>query len=247
MTTTATTECDTLLSLLNALARGAPGTTLIDGGGGDRAVLRFALDDRLIALPSWLLAALESDWHVKVTPALMSDDCREPVSAAVLFARFRPAVEFVDCAWCVPKPEQAKIRDALAGFVPPAFVVDALREVVAVWPLREPLRDMTRARALQRRLAERLGTATANDVEMSPPSKFHGPEFVQPVSRLVAADDPGAFISIAGKCKDVGTYGPLATIRAHDADRAYTLSEIEAALTPPTPETDTPKKRGARP
>jgi hypothetical protein len=270
-TTTAASYCDTLLALLNLLARAAPGTLLIDAGAGDRAVLKCGAGDRpMTVLPSLILDGLESDWHIKLGPSLMSDDGREPLAVSALYARFRPRVSFDrdHGGHHVAEPDAAKIRDALTGFLPPAFIIDALGEVTAWWPLREPLRDMTRARALQRRLAERLGAETALDVEMTPRPRFIGPGQVVPASRMVAADAPDAFVSVAGKCRDVGMYGRWVTITTLDAERiqpvpigtgtlddaqagTYALEDIESALTHQTTTTEpaaetTSRRKGAR-
>jgi hypothetical protein len=111
---------------------------------------------------------------------------------------------------------------------------------------------MTRARALQRRLAERLGAETALDVELTPRPRFHGPEQVVPASRMVAADAPEAFVSVAGKCRDTGAHGRWVTIDGLDTERTYALADLDAALSPPTntttttePET-TSRRKGAR-
>jgi hypothetical protein len=248
------TYCENVLALLNLLARAAPGELILDFfGTPERGDVKCSTGARLTVLPTPVLAALEADWHVRVVPALTSDASgRVPVSVAALYARFRPPVSFdAKAGRHVAEPDAAKIRDALAGFLPAALIVDALGEVTAWWPLREPLRDMVCARDLQRRLAERLGAATETDVEMAPPPRIIGPGFAR-MSHMLPADAPAAFVSIAGKCRDAGAFGPWVSIDVLDAARTYDVEEIAAALARPntiTTEPDaetTSRRKGAR-
>jgi hypothetical protein len=165
-----------------------------------------------------------------------------------LWARWRPRVEFNrERGHHVLDDDATKIREALGTFLPPAFIADALGEAVAWWPLKTALRDMPGARDLQRRLAERLGAATEPDVEMTPPPRMHGSGYIVPSSRKLPADDPAAFVSVSGKCQNVGMYGRWVTITTLDAERTYAVEEIEAALTPAPPEpTETTRRKGAR-
>jgi hypothetical protein len=238
------TYCEAILRVLNLLARGAPGTLLLAAPGyPSRAVLRLETTD-VPTLPVWVLDALEADREIRVSPALLTDDCREPVAVTTLYARFHPVVAASDDKGGFDVLDAVKIRDALAGFLPPAVLVDALREVVALWPLAEPLRDMAKARDFQRRIAERLGGAITPEIEMGQaPQVYGGPEIARPPSRKVPADDPGAFVSLAGRVRSAGVFAPWVAISLLDAGRAYTVDEITAALSPLTETETTPRKK----
>jgi len=230
--TTQTGYCAQLLALLQLIARAAPGSLLLSLGRRDRAQLRLQAGERpILVLPTCVLAALESDQHIGVAPALGDDVVGEPISTAMIFARFRPSIVPSDDrgGYDVVGADAAKIRDALASLtLAPACLVNALTEVVAFYPLRDPLRDMPRARALQRRLAERLGAVTQPEIEMAPPPQVYG--YPSPPSRKLPADDPGVFVPIAGKVRGAGVFAPWIMITMLNAERRYTLDEIDAAL-----------------
>jgi hypothetical protein len=226
---------ESLLALLNALARGGSGHILevharSSGGVGYRVVRLPIPDEAWRFLPAAVLEIVEQPWAARIAAGMRRADAQSRlVSVSVAFAVFPIAVRFDrDTDW--RHQADAAVRDAalarLEAFpLSPGFLIDALDTLVPLWPLSEPLLDLEQARHLQRRLADVLDASRA-PVRLPIPSSA-GP------SRVIeyATNDPAAHLPMPGAIvRDMGDPAPVVTFAAADPARVYTLNEFEAAL-----------------
>ena len=177
------------------------------------------------AIPLPLLDAIRDAWGARVMPVTRA--AGHPQDLASAFVYWRAETRFDrDTEWrYVVAPEaQARIREALGAFpMPPAQLVDAGPEIVALWPLDSPLavdRDPTRAIALLVALAERLGA----DVEI--------------------ARDLAATLPLAGVIRGDWNHTDLVDIVDVEPARRYRVEDLEAALaTPQLAAEGTPRRK----
>ena len=226
-------HCASIKTALNLLAGSSagPGALCVDarslGRVGHQAYM-LPVDARgsaFHALPLALLALLEDGgWQLRVSVAVHDEAGTPPRALNALFASWVLPLEFRApdggaWRWYIAPEQTARVRDALAAFpFAPSVLIDAGPEVIALWALTEPLRDMTRARTAQRALTERLGA----DSDARP----------QPGNRpVLAADDPGVLVPLAGIVRGMGdTLPPLITLPLVEPARVYDLSDLERAL-----------------
>lgn len=181
------------------------------GGIGHQELLVYGVTPGL--LPVGLLDLLESrsDWYVEASPAVKETSSPR---LQVLFARFPILLVFGPYEWSVPEDRVVDVARRIDSFgIPPTAVINAMREIVVLFRLEAPLflrteAELTRARALQAHLAERIGAAAS-------------PE----------AHDPTSFIPLCGRIREVGSNSlHRVQIPVLDLDRIYSLAELEGSI-----------------
>ncbi len=177
------------------------------------------------AIPFPLLDAIRDNDGTRFTPVTRAGGLQD---LAIAFVCWRPAQCFdASTGWryTIAPDAQERIREALAAFaLPPAQLIDAGPEVVALWLLEAPLavdRDPARALALLVGLAERL----AGDV--------------------TTAQDLGALLPLCGVIRnwnhELADHVDVVDV---EPGRRYPVEQLEAALASPQPaEAATPRRK----
>ncbi len=227
-----------ITALLNALARGAEGGVLDiharseHGLGYDHKLPRIPRGGWTY-LPAFVFDLLEAGWAVQFGAAARQPGSgAEFLSLCALFTAHRIETDFKPAPgqswkWRRDEAAAANVLRWLREFSSaPAFIIDAFKEIVALWPLAEPICALDEARRLQRRLAELLGAATQQVTLRIPSTTTAGGSLLE-----TPADDPLAYLPMPGSIiRELGSPPPVVTFAAVAPDRSYPLAEIEAAL-----------------
>lgn len=241
MTTTTSVEMTftaALLGFLNALGHDAGDVQLeiharSPAGVGYEQYIPTVPRGGWRCLPPFAFTMLDSGWEVRIGAATRRARTSEFASLSTLFAvfslelDFRPIPGRESARWRREADAVAEVMARLAGFAaPPGFILDGFKELVALWPLRDPILDLDRARIMQRRLSETLG-ATTQTVGLPVRFSASAGGFVIETP----ADDPMAFLPLPGSIvRQVGQLVPVVTFTAASPDRIYDIHKMEAAL-----------------
>lgn len=183
-----------------------------------------------------------------VSPAIRaSNNSRYVLATAVAFVRWTLEPAFIGGVWRIPSEPRANVLTAIDGFAcQPSAVIDAGREIVAIWRLARPFDLVTEdgylgATRLQQRLANALGgsrTALPHIVHSG-----SGPNQLEHIN----AHDPVGFLPIAGMQTDLGVRGarPLIRVRDLHPSRVYTAEQLDAAASTLEAGSSTRTKRAA--
>ena len=181
-----------------------------------------------------------ASWFITVAPAVRDGASDRALRLHALFARW--FIEpFMDVTtgweWAIPAEPVAKLRKRIRSFkCPPTVVIDGLREITALWQLKEPMELRPEAAHaavvdVQARLAQALGASCAETKHFVPSSQPVGPDNFTRVD-VNPAYAPESFIPLCGIVREMGSRdgAPHVVTLDVEPERVFGLEEIERAI-----------------
>jgi len=212
-----------LVGVLRVLAGAGPGYLQMDArtlsGIGQEQIIANAAEVHDGWLPAPLVRLLESrdDWHVRVRPMVTRNHGSGASRLGVVFARWQAGRS----GGAITAAAANDAFKSLAGFgLAPSIVLDATREIVAMWRLDRAVDCRTPAavaavKDLQLRLAKKLG-ASVETLAMSPNFEAH---------------DPDGDLPLCGVVREIRGYNPpVIEMLTVDPSYSYALDTIEGAI-----------------